>query len=106
MGQIMKRKFKRKNEKKHILVILLIIIVTAAAVVGAAAVIFRVNTIEYIGDDHYSDEELTEKLLHEARVFITPGFLLGIYGKRYIRISLCAKEEKLAEALERIKKIM
>ena len=27
-------------------------------------------------------------------------------GKRYIRISLCAKEEKLAEALERIKKIM
>ncbi|EEC56880.1 hypothetical protein BACPEC_01366 [[Bacteroides] pectinophilus ATCC 43243] len=57
----MKRKFKRKNEKKHILVILLIIIVTAAAVVGAAAVIFRVNTIEYIGDDHYSDEELTEK---------------------------------------------
>jgi len=27
-------------------------------------------------------------------------------GKRYIRISLCAKEEKLAEALERIKGIM
>ncbi|MBR4043158.1 MAG: aminotransferase, partial [Bacteroidaceae bacterium] len=51
-------------------------------------------------------EELTERVLHEARVFITPGFIFGTNGKRYIRISLCAKEEKLAEALERIKGIM
>ncbi len=51
-------------------------------------------------------EDLTEKVLHEARVFITPGFIFGTNGKRYIRISLCAKEEKLAEALERIKKII
>ena len=57
--------------------------------------------------DSYNDvEELTEKVLHEARVFITPGFIFGSNGKRYIRISLCAKEEKLAEALERIKNIM
>ena len=57
--------------------------------------------------DSYNDvEELTEKVLHEARVFITPGFIFGSNGKRYIRISLCAKEEKLAEALERIKQIM
>ena len=57
--------------------------------------------------ESYNDvEELTEKVLHEARVFITPGFIFGSNGKRYIRISLCAKEEKLAEALERIKKIM
>lgn len=56
---------------------------------------------------HYNDvEELTEKVLHEARVFITPGFIFGTNGKRYIRISLCAKVEKLAEALERIKAIM
>ena len=55
----------------------------------------------------YNDvEELTEMVLHEARVFITPGFIFGSNGKRYIRISLCAKEEKLAEALERIKQIM
>ena len=47
--------------------------------------------------DSYNDvEELTEKVLHEARVFITPGFIFGSNGKRYIRISLCAKEEKLA----------
>jgi len=56
--------------------------------------------------DSYGDvEQLTEKVLHEARVFITPGFIFGSRGDRYIRISLCAKEEKLGEALERIKKI-
>ena len=48
-------------------------------------------------------EELTEKILHEARVFITPGFIFGSNGARYIRISLCATEEKLKEALERVK---
>ena len=57
--------------------------------------------------DSYTDvEELTEKVLHEARVFITPGFIFGSNGARYIRISLCAKEEKLAEALQRIKNII
>jgi len=50
-------------------------------------------------------EDLTERVLHEARVFITPGFIFGTNGERYIRISLCAKEEKMTEALERIKKI-
>lgn len=53
---------------------------------------------------HYNNvEELTERLLHEARVFITPGFIFGSNGARYVRISLCCKEDKLAEALERIK---
>jgi aspartate/methionine/tyrosine aminotransferase len=57
--------------------------------------------------DSYQDvEELTEKVLHEAHVFITPGFIFGSNGARYIRITLCAKEEKLAEALERVKKLM
>ena len=54
--------------------------------------------------DTYDDvEQLTERVLHEARVFITPGFIFGSNGKRYIRISLCAKEEKMKEALERIR---
>lgn len=54
--------------------------------------------------NHYIDvEELTERLLHEARVFITPGFIFGRNGRRYIRISLCAKDEKMEEALKRIK---
>ncbi|MBQ8866942.1 MAG: aminotransferase class I/II-fold pyridoxal phosphate-dependent enzyme [Bacteroidaceae bacterium] len=56
--------------------------------------------------DHYADvEELTERVLHEARVFITPGFIFGSGGARYIRISLCAKKEKLAEALGRMKEL-
>ena len=56
--------------------------------------------------DSYNDvEELTERVLHKARVFITPGFIFGSNGKRYIRISLCAKEDKLAEALKRIKEL-
>jgi aspartate/methionine/tyrosine aminotransferase len=53
--------------------------------------------------DHYADvEELTERVLHEAHVFIVPGFIFGSNGSRYIRISLCAKNEQLAEALKRI----
>ena len=48
-------------------------------------------------------EELTERVLHQARVFITPGFIFGSNGERYIRISLCAKEEKISEALLRIR---
>ncbi len=56
--------------------------------------------------DHYSDvEELTERVLHEARVFITPGFIFGSNGKRFIRISLCCKDERLSEALQRIKEL-
>ena len=57
--------------------------------------------------DQYTDvEQLTERILHEARVFITPGFIFGSNGNRYIRISLCAKEEKIKEALQRIQQIM
>ena len=56
--------------------------------------------------DSYTDaEELTERVLHEARVFITPGFIFGSNVSRYIRISLCAKDEKIKEALERIKQV-
>ena len=57
-----------------------------------------------IPDSIQNVEDLTERVLHEARVFITPGFIFGSNGERYIRISLCAKEEKIQAALERIKK--
>ena len=59
-----------------------------------------------IPDTYNNVEELTERVLHEARVFITPGFIFGSNGERYVRISLCAKEEKLEEALRRVKKLM
>ena len=57
--------------------------------------------------DAYPDvETLTEKVLHQARVFITPGFIFGSNGARYIRISLCCKDHLLAEALKRIREAM
>ena len=58
-----------------------------------------------IPDYYTTAEELTEKVLHRARVFITPGFIFGSNGERYVRISLCAKDEKMEEALKRIKKM-
>lgn len=57
--------------------------------------------------EQYDDvEQLTECVLHEAHVFITPGFIFGSNGKRYVRISLCAKEDKLQLALQRIEEMM
>lgn len=56
--------------------------------------------------DELSDVEiLTERVLHEARVFITPGIIFGSNGSRYVRLSLCCKEEKLEKALQRIKEL-
>lgn len=46
-----------------------------------------------------------EKILHEARVFIVPGFIFGSNGEGYIRISLCATEERMEEALRRIRSL-
>ncbi|NDV57861.1 pyridoxal phosphate-dependent aminotransferase [Bacteroides sp. 519] len=58
-----------------------------------------------IPDIYTNVEELTEKVLHQARVFLTPGFIFGSNGARYIRISLCCKDERLREALERVKHV-
>lgn len=58
-----------------------------------------------IPDAYGEAESLTERVLQEAHVFITPGFIFGTNGQRYVRISLCAKEEKLQEALDRIRKV-
>ena len=56
--------------------------------------------------DCYADVEvLTERILHEARVFLTPGFIFGSNGQRYVRLSLCASEARMAEALQRIQAI-
>ena len=56
-----------------------------------------------IPEKYANVEDLTERILHEARVFVTPGFIFGSNGQRYLRISHCAKDEKMAEALQRIK---
>jgi aspartate/methionine/tyrosine aminotransferase len=49
-------------------------------------------------------DQWTDKMLHEAKVFIVPGFIFGSTGEKYIRISLCASQEQLKEALLRIQK--
>ncbi|MBK5196466.1 MAG: aminotransferase class I/II-fold pyridoxal phosphate-dependent enzyme, partial [Proteiniphilum sp.] len=48
-------------------------------------------------------EAIANDLLNNARVFITPGFIFGSNGERYIRISLGSSVEKLREAYQRIK---
>ena len=47
--------------------------------------------------------ELTDRVLNDSNVFITPGGIFGSGGDKYIRVSLCATEEKLGEAITRIK---
>jgi aspartate/methionine/tyrosine aminotransferase len=59
-----------------------------------------------IPNDAASSEALADDILYNARVFITPGFIFGSNGDRYIRISLCATEEKMNEALNRIKQLV
>lgn len=58
-----------------------------------------------IPESYSSSEELADKVLYDASVFITPGFIFGSNGDRYIRISLCATEEKMRLALDRINKM-
>ena len=59
----------------------------------------------HIPDSYGDAEELTERVLNEAHVFITPGFIFGTNGKHYVRISLCAKDNMLQEALQRVRTI-
>lgn len=49
-------------------------------------------------------EKLSDYVLQKARVFITPGFIFGSNGDQYVRISLCATQEVLAEAAVCIRK--
>lgn len=52
-----------------------------------------------------SVEQWIDEILYGAKVFITPGFIFGQAGNRFIRISLCGPVEKLEEALERISEL-
>jgi len=46
---------------------------------------------------------LSDKVLKEANVFITPGGIFGSAGDNYVRVSLCTTEEKIEDAINRIK---
>ena len=47
--------------------------------------------------------ELSDEVLYNSNVFITPGGIFGTAGEKYVRVSLCTKEEKIEEAIRRIK---
>ncbi|MEO8404308.1 MAG: aminotransferase class I/II-fold pyridoxal phosphate-dependent enzyme [Chitinophagaceae bacterium] len=49
--------------------------------------------------------ELSDEILQNASVFITPGGIFGEGGKKYIRVSLCSTKEKIIESINRVKAI-
>lgn len=51
-----------------------------------------------------SAEDFCDRILRDARVFVTPGFIFGSNGEGYLRISLCATVDALREALRRIRR--
>ncbi len=55
------------------------------------------------GSQYKTGFELSDKILYEANVFITPGGIFGSNGDGYIRASLCAKVEVFEAAIDRIK---
>lgn len=59
-----------------------------------------------IPDFYESAIELSDKLLHQAHVFVTPGMIFGSNGARYLRISLCSNRKRLSESKRRIRAIM
>lgn len=55
--------------------------------------------------ENYKDGyQLSDEVLYNSNVFLTPGGIFGKAGKKFIRISLCSPEEKLDEAIRRIGK--
>ena len=48
--------------------------------------------------------ELSDEVLYKKNVFITPGGIFGSAGEKYVRVSLCATEERISEAILRVRK--
>lgn len=70
---------------------------------GRSAGLFLWGRVPGEGDGERSaGEALSDRILQEAGVFITPGFIFGKNGRAYVRISLCASVPVLQEARERI----
>jgi aspartate/methionine/tyrosine aminotransferase len=56
-----------------------------------------------VPEKYASGFELSDEILYNANVFITPGGIFGSNGKGYIRVSLCGSIERFEEAINRIK---
>jgi hypothetical protein len=51
-------------------------------------------------------KDWSDRILYNAGVFLTPGFIFGSNGAHHLRISLCANVPTLEKALERIQKAL
>jgi aspartate/methionine/tyrosine aminotransferase len=49
--------------------------------------------------------ELTDKVLYDANVFITPGGIFGTNGEQYVRVSLCGSLSDYETAIQRIQSL-
>ncbi len=56
--------------------------------------------------EYESSAQFSDEVLKQTAVFLTPGFIFGSAGERYVRLSLCTKELRLREAAKRVEKIM
>ena len=56
-----------------------------------------------IANTYKDGYELSDQVLNQANVFITPGGIFGSAGNHYVRVSLCSTEEKIEEAIQRVK---
>ena len=54
-------------------------------------------------DEVISATDFIDEILQKHHIFITPGEIFGSNGERYIRFSLCVSEERIEEAIRRIK---
>ena len=58
------------------------------------------------GERPTAGQLVSDRILHEAGVFITPGFIFGKNGSSYLRISLCADVPALERAADKIASVM
>ncbi len=59
-----------------------------------------------IPNDYTDGFELSDKILYNANVFITPGGIFGSAGEKYVRVSLCSTVEKLQSSINRVKEFL
>ena len=56
-----------------------------------------------VGSKYKNGDALSDEVLYNSNVFITPGKIFGSAGEKYVRVSLCSTKEKIQEAIDRIK---
>ena len=57
------------------------------------------------GDERTLGERMSDRLLYDSGIFLTPGFVFGRGGADYVRASLCATVPVLQEACRRVEEL-